>query len=84
MDDQSAPSWQYIPPNSGPLPPNITVVTTTHTGETMDDKQIVLDALVEVLVDVWQDERGGYANPETYPHEFRKFCVDKLYKLLNG
>ena len=37
MDDQSAPSWQYIPPNSGPLPPNIMVVTTTHTGEAMDD-----------------------------------------------
>lgn len=32
-----SPSWQYIPPNSGPLPPNTKVVTTTHTGEAMDD-----------------------------------------------
>jgi len=46
------------------------------------DKQIVLDALCEVMFDLWHEERGSYNNPETYSHEFRKFCVDKLYNLL--
>jgi len=37
----SFPSWQFIPPNSGPLPSNTKVITTNHTGEAMDDLDIV-------------------------------------------
>ena len=37
----SFPNWQFIPPNSGPLPSNTKVITTTHTGEAMDDLDIV-------------------------------------------